>query len=167
VQRRSKLDVAANIAIILVCIIASIVLVRNHLMTPEAPGAAHRGERLAALGRLVPEGADRALVLVVQPGCHFCTESLPFYKRLLDQRNQRGSGVKVIAAVPQAADAAAEEKSFAAAGAHPDAFSPLDFQSAKVPGTPTLMLVDRAGKVLDVWVGKLDGGREDEVLKKL
>ena len=49
------------------------------------------------LRQVVPAGADRALVLALSPTCHFCNDSMPFYKQLLDQRNQKGSAVKVIA----------------------------------------------------------------------
>jgi hypothetical protein len=43
----------------------------------------------------------------------------------------------------------------------------VDFSKIKVPGTPTLLLVDNQGKVLDVWVGKLDESRQREVLARL
>ena len=43
----------------------------------------------------------------------------------------------------------------------------VDFSKIKVPGTPTLLLVDDQGKVLDVWVGKLDESREKQVLASL
>lgn len=33
--------------------------------------------------------------------------------------------------------------------------------------TPTLLLVDRAGKVSDVWVGKLDPSGETEVAQRI
>ena len=44
---------------------------------------------------------------------------------------------------------------------------PIDFSAIKIPGTPTLLLVDNNGKVLNVWVGKLDDRHEKEVLKTL
>jgi hypothetical protein len=43
----------------------------------------------------------------------------------------------------------------------------LDFAAVKVPGTPTLMLVDNEGEILDVWVGKLDASGEKKVLSTL
>ena len=123
----------------------------------------------------MPAGSNRALVVAVAPGCHFCNDSIPFYKNLIDQRNQKNSGVKFIAAVPtnekpeEAQKLVSEEtQKFSAGGAQPDAMVNLDFAAIKVPGTPTLMLVDNTGKVLDVWVGKLDSkgekaGAEDAV----
>jgi thioredoxin-related protein len=169
-SEKSKLDTAANIAIILVCIIAAGILIRNNFFGPKPPtplSEAKKGETLAALRDVMPAGTERALFVVVSPTCHFCNESMPFYKQLVDERNQKGSAVKVIAAVPADAAKPEEEKHFTTAGIQPDALVTVDFAKIKVPGTPTLLLVDNQGKVLDVWVGKLDEPRQREVLARL
>jgi thioredoxin-related protein len=168
--KKSSLDTVANIAIIVVCAIAAVGVIRNQFFPPRPPGAppqVEKGEQFAQLKQVVPAGASRALVVAVQPGCHFCNDSLPFYKRLIDQRNQQSSQVKFVAAVPSEEAKPQESQKFATAGAQPDSVVKLDFEAVKVPGTPTLMLVDNNGKVLDVWVGKLDSGGENEVLKVL
>lgn len=175
--KKSTLDTVANIAIILVCAIAAVVLVRTHLLKPQQPGMppqVEKGEQYDQLKAVVPAGTNRALVVAVSPGCHFCTESIPFYKNLIDQRNQKNSPVKFIAAVPtheqpeEARKLVAEEtQMFTAGGAQPDSMVNLDFAAVKVPGTPTLLLVDNNGKVLDVWVGKLNASAEKKVLKTL
>jgi thioredoxin-related protein len=167
---RSRLDIAANVAIIVVCAIASFVLIRNQFFPPAPPappGAVKEGERLDALRSVVPAGAERTVVLAVSPQCHFCNESMPFYKRLLDKRNRAGSSTRFVAAVPTTQARDEEAKTFAASGIKPDALVQVDFHALKVPGTPTLMLVDRDGKVLGVWVGKLDERRERDILARL
>ena len=168
--KKSSLDTVANIAIIVVCAIAAVVLIRNQFFPPRPPGVpegAKKGEQFAQIQQVLPAGTDKALVVAVQPGCHYCNDSMPFYKRLLDERNQKGSQVKFIAAVPADEAKAEELQKFAAVGAKPDDMVKLDFASVKVPGTPTLMLVDNTGKVLDVWVGKLEADKEKEVLEVL
>lgn len=170
---KSKLDTIANIAIIVVCIIAATILIRNTFFPPQperppgAPEEAKVGDQLPALQPVIPAGSERALVVALSPTCHFCTESMPFYKKLVDQRNQSGSPVKVIAAVPSQAAQAEESKMLSSAGVQPDAVVTVNFRDIKVPGTPTILLVDNKGEVLDVWVGKLDEDREEEVLETL
>lgn len=168
---KSKLDTIANIAIIIVCVIASVVLVRNFFFQPRQPAGGppgvEKGERLEALQAALPAGAERTLVLAVSPQCHFCTESMPFYKRVVDERNKKGSAVKVVVAVPAAEAREAEQKHLTDAGVQNDALVTVDFSSIKVPGTPTLLLVDKQGKVLDVWVGKLDEDGEEDVIAAL
>jgi len=170
--KKSTLDTVANIAIIIVCAIAAVVLIRNQFFPKQAaaPGnmpQIEKGEKYAQLKDVVPAGSNRALVVAVQPGCHYCNDSMPFYKKILDERNQKGSAVKFVAAVPSDDAKPQEAEKFAAVGAQPDNVVKLDFSAVKVPGTPTLVLVDNSGKVLNVWVGKLDSGGEKEVLKVL
>jgi thioredoxin-related protein len=171
--KKSTLDTAANIAIIVVCAMAAVALsltIRDRMFPPRPPGAppqVEKGERFDQLKNVVPAGSDRALVVAVSPQCHFCNDSLPFYKQLVDQRNQKGSAVKFVAAVPTEQLKAEESQKFTGAGVQVDNMVNIDFASIKVPGTPTLMLVDKQGKVLDVWVGKLDAGGEKEVLERL
>lgn len=179
---KSKLDTAANIAILLTCAVAVFFLIRNQFFPPRPPGAPPEvevGEQFDALRQVVPAGSDRALVIALSPTCGFCNESMPFYKRLVDQRNQAGSRVKIVAAVPKPpaknpeaqkmaqAVQAEESQKLAEAGVKPDAIVPLDFASVKVNGTPTILLVDNQGKVLDVWVGKQPEDGEEEVLEAL
>jgi thioredoxin-related protein len=175
-KQKSPLDTIANIAIILVCIIAAAVLIDRNVYKflpmstqrqPGAPPEAAKGDTFAALRDVIPAGTQKALVVAVSPTCHFCNDSMPFYKQLIDKRNESNSPVKVIAAVPGDDAKEAEAKHFADAGTQPDAMVHVDFSTIKVPGTPTLLLVDNQGKVLDVWVGKLDPDREREVLAKL
>jgi thioredoxin-related protein len=168
--KKSSLDTLANIAIIVVCAIAAFVLIRNQFFPPRPPGAppqVEKGEQFEQLKAVVPAGSQRALVVAVSPTCHFCNDSMPFYKRLIDERNQKGSPVKFVAAVPTEQAKAEESQKFASAGAQPDSMVHLDFSSIKVPGTPTLLLVDNNGKVLDVWVGKQDEKGEKDILEVL
>lgn len=167
---KSKLDVAANIAILVVCVIAAFILIRNHFFPPRPPGAPPEvevGEQYDALRSVVPAGAERALVIAVAPTCHYCTESMPFYKRLIDQRNQSGSQVKVVAAVPRPEAKAEEAQKLAEGGVKPDALVTLEFAAVRVNGTPTILLVDNQGKVHGVWVGKQPEKGEKEILKTL
>jgi hypothetical protein len=170
--KKSALDTTANIAIIVVCAIAAVVLIRNQFFPsqsrpPGAPPQVEKGERYDQLKAVVPAGADKALVVALAPGCHFCNESMPFYKKLIDERNQKQSPVKFIAAVRSEQEKAEEGKKFAEAGVQPDGMVPLDFSAVKVPGTPTVLLVDNSGKVLDVWVGKQDESGEKKILRVL
>lgn len=174
---KNKLDTVANIAIIVVCALAAVVLIRNLVTggslfgSPQGggpqPAQVEKGETYPELQKMVPAGSSRALVVALSPTCHYCNESFPFYKKLIDERNQKGSGVKVIAVVPAEEAKPEEAKKFAENGVQPDDLVHANFAAIKVPGTPTILLVDNKGEVLDVWVGKLDEEREKDVLEVL
>lgn len=170
--KKSTLDTVANIAIIVTCAVALALMVNRFFFNKPQPPAggppqAEVGEQFDQLRQVVPAGSQKALVVALSPTCGFCNESMPFYKRLIDERNQKGSGVKIIAAVPAEEVKAEEAKKFAEVGAQPDSLVTMDFASIKVPGTPTILLVDNQGKVLDVWVGKQDSGGEEKIIETL
>jgi thioredoxin-related protein len=169
ISRKTALDTAANVAIIVACAIATVALIRNQLFPtrpapPGSPAIAQKGERFDQLKAVVPAGSRRALIAALSPACQYCDESLTFYKQIVDERDQRKSPVKFIAAVSTEGVKAEEAQKLATAGARPDALVQIDFAAVKVPGTPTLMLVDDEGEVLDVWVGKLDASGQQKVL---
>jgi thiol-disulfide isomerase/thioredoxin len=167
---KSILDTVANIAIILVCAIAAFVLVRQHFFNPNAQGRPpeiEAGDQFEELGQVVPAGMDRALVVALAPNCHFCEESMPFYKRLVEERNKKGSKVKVIAAVGLEESKAEEQKKLDSAGVRPDALVVLPFDAIKLRGTPTIVLVDNQGEVHNVWIGKQPASGEEEILETL
>lgn len=169
-KKRFNLETVTNIAIIVLCVVASVVLIRNHFFPPRPPGmpqGAEVGDRLDAVKTILPAGSTRTLVVAIAPACHFCNDSMPFYKSLMDERNRKGSAVKVVGAVPGPEAKDEESQHLSAAGVSFDAVAPVDFQKIKVSGTPTLLLVDATGKVEKVWVGQLKPKGEQEVLAAL
>jgi len=107
---------------------------------------------------------DKTLLLVLQKGCHFCTDSGPFYQRLAREAAARGGRVKLLAVVPH--DAEEGRKYLGELGVTVERVAQSSLRKLDVTGTPTLILLDR-GKVSDVWVGALTPDREAEVLGKL
>src|SRR4051812_14954155 len=97
-----KIEVAANVAIIVAAVALTSVLAKRYFFAPVLPLAAP-----SAAAANIPTGAkadfinvdwgksDRTLLLVLQAGCHFCTESAPFYQRLARETAQK-SGVHLV-----------------------------------------------------------------------
>jgi thioredoxin-related protein len=109
-------------------------------------------------------GADGDTLLVaVREGCHFCEASAPFYKQLAEAAAKHPK-TRLVAALPEAADKGRPflEKLI---GAHVEDVREADFDALKVRYTPTVLLVDHAGKVKNVWVGRLHEDQEAQVLK--
>jgi hypothetical protein len=160
-----KLEVGANIAIILVALLLGAVLIRRFLLAP-APPQMHQ----ISAGTKVPiAGVDwgrngKTLMLVLQKGCHFCSESAPFYQRLVRETSGQ-SGLAVMAVLPQTTDEAKQYLSELNVPVQDVRQAALG--SLGVSGTPTLLLVDSQGAVLQAWVGKLPVEQEAEVLQKV
>src|SRR3954467_46364 len=99
-----KLELLANLAIIVVAVLLIGSLIKNYMMPArkEISGGIPLGSKI-----LIP-GIDWAsngqtLLLALQKDCHFCTESAPFYQRLV--RETVGySSVRLVAVLPNALD---------------------------------------------------------------
>ena len=121
------------------------------------------GQRLALPG-VDWEKNRRTLVLALQTGCRFCSESGPFYERLAEQRARFGE-TRFIAVLPQTPD---ESRSFLSQlGVRVDDIMQGSLANIGVRGTPTLLLVNSGGIVTEAWPGKLGPQAEQAVLSRL
>jgi hypothetical protein len=160
---RKKLEIAANVAIILVAVLLGYVLLDRYVFnrpSAERPTIA-AGETLP-LTEVDWQRNGRTLVLVLQKGCHYCTESAPFYQRLARQAEQSGK-VHLIAVLPQARKEATDY--LGGIGVTISDIREAKLGTIKVRGTPTLLLVSNTGVVQKAWIGKLRAEGESEVLR--
>jgi hypothetical protein len=163
----ARLETVVNIAVLVaalmvVAFFVDLFLSRNS--NPPNPGVAP-GMRLALPGSYDFAAKERTLILALQEGCSYCEESMPFYRKLSMAVASDCSGVGLVAAFPHPPPIA--DSLLAQHRLDLPRLTDLSLESLGVPGTPTLMLVDHSGKVLDVWVGRLSRDREEEVMAAL
>lgn len=162
---QKKLETAANLATLAVAGLLGYVLLDRYVLhkTPTAPVSIASGDKLA-----LPDTDwarnGRTLVLVLQKGCHFCSESAPFYKKLVEQTEQPGKP-HLIAVLPQNPKESADYLS--SLGVPIGDVRQARLTDVRVHGTPTLLLVGSNGVVNRVWIGKLKPEKESEVLQSL
>jgi len=161
-----RLEILTNLAIIVAAVLLSVVLVKSYLL-PDHSKDGPRDMRVPAGAKVSLPGVDwsnnnQTLLLVLQKGCHFCTESAAFYQRLV--RETPGS-VHLVAVLPQAFDES--KKYLDGLGVAIEEVKQAELDSVGVHGTPTLILVNNQGVVITSWVGKLNADGEAEVLRRL
>src|ERR1044072_5939650 len=98
-----KVELLANITIIVVAVLIGGVLVKRYLwpqaQSSPAQSRIQPGTKLSVPG--VEWGKnERTLLLVLSTSCHFCTESSPFYQRLAQEKAKK-EGVGLVAVLPQ------------------------------------------------------------------
>ena len=89
-----KIELAANLAIIVVACLLAIVLVKNYFFA-KPPQQADKSESQRIQSESQPVNSPsvssldidwkqnkQTLILAISSSCHFCTESAPFYKKL-------------------------------------------------------------------------------------
>lgn len=164
-----RIELLANVAIIVVAILLGVVLVGRYLRpTPPAPEDVERAQIEPGTKLSLPSvdwsRSDQTLLMVLSTNCHFCTESAPFYQRLAREKAKH-KDVSLIAVMPQSVGEA--QKYLDEHGISVDEVRQVDPRATHTRGTPTLIMVDRAGSVVASWVGKLPAEKEAEVLNRL
>jgi hypothetical protein len=107
---------------------------------------------------------ERTLLMALSQGCRYCSASAPFYQRLTKEMAGR-KNIGVLAVFPQPVNDARNYLS--KLGVSVADIRQVSFDDLGVLGTPTLILVDKAGFVTNAWRGQLPANKEDEVLSLL
>jgi thioredoxin-related protein len=163
-EMKSKIESAANIIVILFAVIVGSVFLKDRLSTlPPESNVVKAGDKLANLDGWDWSAHDQTLVLVLRKGCHFCEDSAPFYQRLNSQQQQGGSNSRIVAVFPDTNDAVKEVVQSEGLGFQ--ALSGVPLERLNVSATPTLLLVDKSGTVLNAWIGMLSPRQELEVMR--
>jgi thioredoxin-related protein len=162
-----KIEFSANIAIIVVAVLLSIVLIKSYLLPDRSKEP--RDLRVPTGSKVSVPGVDwagnnRTLLVVLQKGCHFCSESAPFYQRLVREVGTAGNP-HLIAVLPQTVDEG--KKYLNELGVPIEDIKQAELDAVGVGGTPTLVLVNNQGVVVNSWVGKLSAENEEGVLRQL
>lgn len=168
-----KIELVANVAIIVVACLLGMVLVKSYLLHAPTDKSTQRqdstpGQNVAVLANEIKLDSlnidwkrnGQTLLLVVSSSCHFCTESAPFYRQLANGHQR----TRLVAVLPQPID---EGKRYLdRLGFAVDDIKQASLSSINVMGTPTLMLVNSDGVVVQTWIGKLPEAQEEDVLRK-
>lgn len=164
-----KIELVANVAIIVVAILLGVALVRNYVLPksqvpqPAATSSIAPGTKFSLPG-VDWKANGKTLVLALSTGCHFCTESASFYQRVAQERARVGS-IRIVAVFPEPVSEG--RKYLNNLGVPVDEVRQSRLDSIGVIGTPTLIMADKQGAVIESWRGRLPGERESEVLSQL
>src|SRR5437879_1542573 len=100
-------------------------------------------------------------MIMMSTKCKFCIASLPFYKRMMEEQNEKDGLVHFVAAFPNSSE---EVIQFVTENQFPiETVAGLKFDDVGLQYTPTLVLIDNRGKVLNAWVGQLTPEGEKNV----
>jgi thioredoxin-related protein len=164
---QKKIELFANIAIILVAVILGYVLVKQFVFTPAPtpPGQTKQPEIGAKMA--LPDTdfsqKDKTLILALKKGCHFCSESAPFYQKLAQIAAEKN--VRLIAAFPHSVEDG--QGYLKELNVPVNELKQGDFAALSVGGTPTIILTDKNGEIKKVWLGKLPPEKENDVINSL
>jgi len=170
---KERVEVCANVSIIILALVLGALLLKGQLLPSISHGSASVGDRISPGTKLSLADVDfakkgKTLLLALAKGCHFCSESAPFYRRLAQEVSESGN-VQLFFVFPHRPD---EGKNYLdgldiSSNILSDQVKQADFRALGIKGSPTLILADNNGQVTDVWLGKLQSSEEEEVLAKV
>lgn len=157
---------AINIALVIVALLFGGTLARRYLLNSNASNDVPPVEVGSAIKLSDVDWAKngQTILLALSPECRYCTESAPFYQRLMTA--VAGSGkTRVIAVFSQQADKS--QQYLRKLGVTVDEIRQIPLSSIGIRSTPTLLITDNAGVVTDVRVGKLNLNDQFSVIDRL
>jgi thioredoxin-related protein len=162
------LDVTTNVIVVVFAVVAMGVLAKNYFAPPGAGTSAGvvQGSNFPEIAGVDYRQSPRTLILALNVDCRFCTRSVPFYNRLAEAQREKAEQFNIVAAFinkeSERVRSYAEEKRLSV-----EALAGVNLDRLGIHTTPTLVLVDSAGKVLDSWRGALQPDAEREVFDAL
>ena len=162
----TALEAGANLGILVVALLLGWTIVQRQCHPsgrPTSPQSPVPGTSLA-IADVDWSQADHTLVMALSTGCHFCSESGDFYRRLSGLVATRPR-TRLIAVLPDPVEDS--QRYLDQMGVKVTAVRSVPLSRLRVSGTPTLILADKSGVVSRVWVGKLSTTQEQEVIDRL
>lgn len=163
-----KLDTAANVATIVLVFAVAALMAREKLpsslgRSAPHPQAIHTGSALQNTPlKSNWSSSQGTLVFGLQTTCHFCTDSAPFFRKLV---RSIPKDMRTIAVLPQTHEAA--KRYLDGLGIRVDSIQQAPLAAIGITGTPTLLLVNKLGIVKNAWVGELDSSGQSSVLSEV
>jgi thioredoxin-related protein len=161
---KDKIEIATNILIVLIMLLLGGSYLKTRL--------GHSSDVGLTIGNKLepPKGYNwrehgQTLVVAVRKGCTYCERSYPFYRRL--ESLEHGNHLKAHMLMVMPDDPSSGAALLAEQGITSQSIGNIPLSSIKVSGTPTLLLVDANGRLLQRWVGELDASNTEAVLAKL
>jgi hypothetical protein len=158
-----KIELAANIGIVITAVLIGIFFVRNYTQRQSDPRHTVALGSKFALKNVNWQANGKNLVFAVSTTCHYCTESAGFYRKLVEECKQQH--VHTVAVLPQ--PQAEAQAYLSGEGVDVDEIQRAPLSDLDIGGTPTLVLVNQSGVVKQVWQGKLPSEKEQDVVTKL
>jgi thioredoxin-related protein len=124
-----------------------------------------KGKPLAQIPGVDYKSAPRTLLIAMNSNCGYCNESIPFYRELKEAQREHNEKTRIIAIFSDMENIAkhyVKQKQL-----DMEAIAEVNLKTLNVDATPTIILVNSSGTILDFWIGKLSPDDEQLVVKSI
>lgn len=161
-MKRLTLDTATNLGLLIASLMMTVVLGQGlwskYVATPPVPPTYQQGDTFPTIEAVNFAASDKTVVVFVASTCQYCTQSMPFYAELARSRAGLRTQLVAVGFEPESTITAY----LAGHRVETDGIFSTMSRAYKFAATPTLLVLDSNGVVIQQWVGALNG-RQSEV----
>jgi hypothetical protein len=159
----TKLETATHIFLIALCCLAGGLLIEQRFFSEpdSAPTVGNLVGREVKLPGADWQSAPVSVLLQISSTCHYCNDSMPFYRQLMAARQSSTAKIPVIVASADAVTVMQQHLADEQVGVDKVLHSRMEGFGTV---TPTVYIVDSKGMVKRVFVGELNSSGQKELL---
>jgi thioredoxin-related protein len=163
----NKLEALTNIATVITCAVICVVLLARTGTSDDRRGEdpSYKLGETVDIKNVDYSLAPKTLVMFVRSNCRFCTNSMELYRKIIESPAHRNGQFRVVAITPEESEVTAEYLS-----SHEvvvDGVVSVGQTETRFSGTPTLLVVDKRGKITGSMRGQLPEKQARELLRIL
>jgi hypothetical protein len=156
---KAMLDYSATVGMI----VASVVLVAVALGRPAERGDYDVGDRFESSAVLASDlSGRRSVVMFLKTDCPFCVQSRQLYKQISD----KAQSTRLVIVGYETRDVL-RRRYVEEYGLDADIVATIEYGHTRLRGTPTVLVLDAASRVVSVWRGRLSQADEARLLAQI
>lgn len=161
------LESVTNLAVLLASLLILWIGVRYFLpqtrLIEYQPGL-QKGQHLQ-VWPLIARYSGNSLLIFSSTKCAYCLDSIPFYRKILEKQLSNGT-FQVIGVFQEDRN---EVQKYIAANklSLKEIITEFDYRKVNISSTPTLILVNNKGDIIDFWTGSIPSSYESKVISSI
>lgn len=163
---KSYLELTTNAAVLLAAIAVLTALSWGYFAQKQKPSlrsGLQKGKAITNVPAANLNGPQATLLIAMSIRCHFCTESISFYNQLARAQQGSGNSPRLIAVFPE--EESKVKQYVQQNGLQVSSTAATDFKELGVETTPTMILIDKEGKIIDFWIGQIPEEAQQQVIE--
>ncbi len=166
IRKALTLERVANAGVLLSVLVAFTLLCYNYAIRNAKP----KIEAGLTQGQVLPQLSNygdypHTLLLVLNTQCVHCKANTPFYAQLIAADRRTGHQVHIVAAFPN--DIADAKHFLDENQLEVDVVPNVNLRQLMIDGTPSLILLNKRGEVMDFWLGKVSPDQESQIMSSI
>lgn len=164
---KQNAETITNIALVVISLLILAAFIKNSFLVshPHQTALLLPGRPLPAPRGYDWNKHDYTLLLALKQNCIYCIKSMPFYRRLTLLEQSQQITVHLLAIFPD--DQLSVKNTLMAEHLNLEAIPNIALQSVNIVGTPTLVLLDHTGHIMNSWEGQLPSDFESQVIREM